>query len=95
MNPLDEAKTWFLTNLVMILGVALALTAIYAGWLHFVTVPAAEQKAKVAEANVETWKANTTACTVANGALAAAVDRSNATIAQLAKDTKDTKDHKE
>jgi glutamine synthetase adenylyltransferase len=92
MNPLAEAKAWFLMHLVVILGGALALTALYAGWLHFVTVPSAELKAKVAEANVETWKANTTACTVANSALASAIDRSNAVVAQLAKDTKLTKE---
>jgi hypothetical protein len=84
LNPLQELKSWILGNLVLILGVALALTALYAGWLRLVSVPAAQQAAKVAQANAATWEANTNTCLVANKGLSAAVERQNDAVTKLA-----------
>lgn len=82
---MSEVKAWFLANLVMILGVVLALTAGYAAWLHFVTVPRLELKLTAAEANSKIWEANTKTCTVANSGLAEAIERQNAAIEAMRK----------
>lgn len=81
---LSEAKAWFLGHVVMILGVVLVLTGLYASWLHFVTVPRLDAKVKSAEAASKVWEANYASCTTANAALASSVDRQTASIRELA-----------
>lgn len=77
-------KTWLLTNLAMILGVALVLIGLYASWLHFVTVPRLEGRVASAEAASKVWEANFGSCQTANAAMVGAVERQTASIQTLA-----------
>lgn len=80
MNPLQSLWSYILGHVVVILGVALALTVGYASWIHFVTVPMLEKDVKVAQANERAADQRTETAATANRAMAGAVDRCNASI---------------
>lgn len=80
----SEAKAWLVTNLAVILGVALVLIGLYAAWLHYVMVPRLESKAEAAEAVGRVHEANSRTCQAANLAMQGAVDRQTASIKALA-----------
>lgn len=82
---LSEAKAWVLGHALVILGVVLALTAGYAAWLTWVTVPALKKDVAVAEAAMREAKANVETVTTVNRSLATSVDRCNASVDALEK----------
>lgn len=80
---LSEVKAWILGHALVILGVALALTAGYASWLTWVTVPSLNKDVAVAKADLEVARANLEVVATTNKSLAASVDRCNASVEEL------------
>lgn len=89
---LSEAKAWILGHALVILGVALALTAGYAAWLTWVTVPSLKKDVAVAESAMREAKANVETIATVNKSLAISVDRCNASVDALAQTGKQTQE---
>jgi hypothetical protein len=84
MNPLQELKSWILTNALLILGVVLALTAGYAAFLRFVTIPVIEADGRAAKEAAAKWQSATGACQAANLALGGSIKEQNKAVEGLA-----------